>query len=156
MHLRERRRFDHTATGRRALRCAAGFTLIELLVVVIVIGILVAIAVPAYGSLTGRARNGSAAANIREALPSVEAFHLDNDTYVGLGNSKKKTPPGLTYYDPAVDATVGTGAKGKPTATSFCLNATSGSTAVSMSGPAPFTWFTHKNCAGAGSATAPS
>ena len=32
-------------------------------------------------------------------MPAVQAFYLANDTYVGLGNSKKKNPPGLAFYD---------------------------------------------------------
>jgi len=143
---------DITTAKRRG---SHGFTLIELLVVLVVIGILVAVAVPAYAALTGRARTGAAEANIRAALPAVEAFHLANDTYVGLGNSAKKTPPGIAAYDSSLGVTVGTGSKGKPTATSYCLNAVSGTTTLSVRGPEPLTWFTKKNCAGSGTATAP-
>jgi type IV pilus assembly protein PilA len=61
-----------------------GFTLIELLVVIIIIGILLAIAVPSYLGFRDRAANRAAAANVRAALPAVEAFYADNGTYAGM------------------------------------------------------------------------
>jgi prepilin-type N-terminal cleavage/methylation domain-containing protein len=61
-----------------------GFTLIELLVVIIIIGILLAIAVPAYLKFRDRAAENAAKANLRAALPSVEAFYADNGAYTGM------------------------------------------------------------------------
>ncbi len=62
----------------------SGFTLIELLVVLIIIGILLAIAVPSYLGFKQRAENRAAGSNVRAALPAVEAFYADNGTYVGM------------------------------------------------------------------------
>ena len=61
-----------------------GFTLIELLVVIIIIGILLAIAVPSYLGFRDRAANNAAKTNLRAALPSAEAFYADNGTYSGM------------------------------------------------------------------------
>jgi len=115
---------------KRLSREEKGFTLIELLVVIIILGILVAIAVPSYLSFKDKANNNSAQANIRAVVPSVESYFSDNATYVGM------TPANLkSTYDQAIDTGKYTIPAANLTATSYCVQSTSGGKTWRKNGP---------------------
>jgi type IV pilus assembly protein PilA len=112
-----------------------GFTLIELLVVVMIIGILLAIAVPSYLGLTGKAEHAVAQGNVRTAVPAVEAFYSDNSTYVGLDNAATAATPGLSHYDPGSSARVNVSSTPAPTQNSYCVYSTNGGSTYFKKGP---------------------
>jgi type IV pilus assembly protein PilA len=76
-----------------------GFTLIELLVVVVIIGVLVAIAIPVYMNYRKGAENKSAQSDIRSAITAIE------QCYTEAGNSY----PADFTVGPAASATVACG-----------------------------------------------
>jgi len=59
-----------------------GFTLIELMIVVAIIGILASIAIPAYQTMTCRAKQGEAKSALKAIVVAEEAYRGEHDTYL--------------------------------------------------------------------------
>lgn len=76
-----------------------GFTLVELMVVVLILGILVAIAVPVYNAATDRATKAACASNQRIIVNAVEAYRATT------GDSANA--PGGGYFGPVSDGSDG-------------------------------------------------
>ncbi len=66
---------------RSKMQNQKGFTLVELMVVVVILGILVAIAVPVYNNVTDKAKQAAIDANVRTLQGAVNMYFAVEDNY---------------------------------------------------------------------------
>jgi type IV pilus assembly protein PilA len=95
-----------------------GLTLLELLIVVIIIGILAAIAIPAFLDARQRASRAAVQADLRNIAMQAETFFTDNQTYDGFERNALFT--GYSRGDGVQLAMTAA----NTTATSFCVRGT--------------------------------
>ena len=65
----------------KAYQKMRGVTLLELMIVVVIVGIMAAIAYPAYQDMVNRAKRNEAKALLLEIAQNQERFYLQNSTY---------------------------------------------------------------------------
>jgi type IV pilus assembly protein PilA len=92
-------RLRHRAHGQE------GFTLIELLVVILIIGILAAVAIPAFLNQKGKANDANVKSDINTAQTAEETFFTDGQAY-------SATQGDLTGIEPTLTQAFGTVANG--------------------------------------------
>ena len=114
-----------------------GVTTIELLVVIIVLGILLAIAVPSYLGFRERAANNASKAHLKTALPAAQAYFSDKGTFVGMNTIF------LTSADSRISPTLSVASATK---SSFCLTDTVSGRTWSVAGPEPTSYHPNDNC----------
>ena len=130
--------------SRTRIRAEDGFTLIELLVVILIIGILAAIALPAFLGQRQKGYDADAKENGRNLVTQLESCYAAQETFVGCMASQEVTQSALIIgtADGQVDAT-GLGdddfvvtAYSKAPGHTFTLTKTNGTAAVRSCAPA--------------------
>ena len=124
---------------RQRLSHQEGFTLIELLIVIVIIGILLAIAVPSYLGFKDRANKRAVQSDLRAALPTAEAYYSDKGSYTNL------TIKSMASIDTGLASdVVGIASAQK---SSYCLKGSKGGQDWSVHGPGA-AWHNNLDCTG--------
>ena len=101
---------QHARRRRASLHEQPGFTMVELTIVVLVIGILVAVAIPTFLGSRSRAQNRAAQSDLRSALVAAKASYANVGTYTcAVYLATVPCPSGLPQLEPSLTFAAGDG-----------------------------------------------
>jgi type IV pilus assembly protein PilA len=94
--------FEDTPTQSSSRR-EGGFTLIEILVVIMIIGVLAAIALPAFFNQRDKATDAQAKTNLVTAEKAIEAYFTDERSYATASMTTPSGPTSLREIEPSLN-----------------------------------------------------